>query len=135
MTTVTSSLPRLLARKRGVPRDAFDRVKQVGLRLPGVDAGTRYDGCPVLTLHGCFMAAMANRRWAEPGTLMVRSTFADRDLLIADAPATYYVTDYHRPHPVVLVRLATIDEEILRELLQISWQLTKPKTRTPASPR
>jgi hypothetical protein len=60
---------------------------------------------------------------------VVRCTFEDRELLIADAPETYYITEHHRPYPVVLVRLASIGEEVLRELLQMSWRLTEPKTR------
>ncbi len=53
----------------------------------------------------------------------------DRALLIADAPDTYYVTDYHRKHPVVLVRLSRIDRDALRDILTVSWRLTAAKSR------
>lgn len=97
--------------------------------FPDVTATTRYDGSPVLKLRNCFMAGLAGHRSAEPNTLVVRATLEDRDLLIAEAPDTYYVTDHHRPYPVVLVRLATVDDDVLRELLGMSWRLTEPKTR------
>jgi hypothetical protein len=74
------------------------------------------------------MASLAAHPSAEPDTLVVRATFEDRDLMLADAPATYYITDDYRPHPVVLVRLTSIDSETIRELLAMSWRLTMPKT-------
>ena len=44
--------------------------------------------------------------------------------MIEDAPETYYLTDYYRRHPVILVRLARIDRDALRDLLTVSWRLT-----------
>ena len=110
------------------PAAAFAVVEAVGLTLPGVEAATKYDGSPMLKLGGCFMAGLATHQSAEPGTLVVRTTQDERALLLADAPRTYYVTDYYRKHPVVLVRLAEIDREALRDLLSVSWRLTSAKT-------
>jgi hypothetical protein len=75
------------------------------------------------------MAGLATHRSAEPETLVVRATFEEREWLLADAPETYYLTDYHRPYPVVLVRLSQIDRDALRDLLSVSWRLTLLKTR------
>ncbi len=107
----------------------FAIVKRVGLALPRVEVSTRYDGSPVLKLGGCFMAGLARHPSAEPDTLVVRSEFEDRDLLLEDAPETYYLTDYYRPYPLVLVRLSRIDRDALRDLLSVSWRLTSRKTR------
>ncbi len=111
--------------------DPFAIVKRLGLSLPGVDASTRYDGSPVLKLGGCFMAGLARHRSAEPATLVVRIELEERDWLLHDAPDTYYVTDYYRPYPIVLVRLARVDATILHDLLAMSWRLTSKKVRTP----
>jgi hypothetical protein len=108
---------------------AFDRVRHIGLTLPGVDADIRYDGSPRLKVGGCFMAAMAAHATAEPDSLVVRTTIEDRELLLQDAPDTYYLTDHYRRHPVVLVRLAAIDSEALRDILTLSRRLTLPKVR------
>ena len=107
---------------------SFDAVRAVGLTLPGVEATTRYDGAPVLKAGGCFMAALSTHASAEPGTLIVRSGFEERAYLIEDAPDIYYVTEYHRKHPVVLVRLSRLHEDALRDLLTMSWRLTLAKT-------
>jgi hypothetical protein len=109
--------------------EPFDRVRTVGTTLPDVEATTRYDGSPVLKLGGCFMAGLATHSSAEPGTLVIRSGFDERASMIEDAPGTYYVTDYYRKYPVVLVRLSCLEREALRELLTMSWRLTLPKTR------
>ena len=114
------------------PSDAFDTVRDVGLALPNVQAATKYDGSPVLKVGGAFIAGVATHRSAEPATIVVRVAVEERDWLLHEAPDTYYLTDYYRPHPVVLVRLARIDRDTLRELLSVSWRLTLPKARKPS---
>ena len=126
-------MTRTLARR--APADPFDTVRTVGLALPGVEAATKYDGSPVLKAGGSFMAGLAMHRSAEPDTLVVRSGVEERDALLEDAPETYYVTDYYRPHPVVLVRLSRIDRDALRDLLSVSRRLAMAKGRTRASAR
>jgi hypothetical protein len=109
--------------------DPFSRVIKLGLALPDVELATKYDGSPVLKVEGCFVAGLAMDRSAEPDTLVVRVDINDRESLLEDAPDTYYVTDYHRPYPVVLVRLSRIETEALRDLLAVSYRLTLAKTR------
>jgi hypothetical protein len=101
----------------------------VGLTLPDVEATIKYDGSPVLKTGGCFMAGLASHRSAEPGTLVVRIGLDEREWLLEDAPDTYYVTDYYRPYPLVLVRLSRVDREALHDLLSTSWRLAMAKTR------
>jgi hypothetical protein len=78
------------------------------------------------------MAGLAIDPPAEPGTLVVRCTAEERQYLLDEAPETYYITDDHRKHPVVLVRLSRIDRDALRDVLTMSWRLTAPKARTRA---
>lgn len=108
--------------------DAFDIVRQLGATLGDVEAAVRYDGSPELKLRGCFMAGLATHPSAESGTLVVRADREDRELLLAEAPETYYLTDYYRKYPLVLARLSTLDHDTLRALLQTSWQLTSLKS-------
>ena len=111
------------------PADAFEIVKMIGLALPDVEAVTRYDGSPVLRLGGCFMAGLATHPSAEPETLVVRVGLEERKWLLEDAPETYYLTDYYRRYPLVLVRLSRLDQDALRDVLSVSWRLTLPKAR------
>ena len=119
-----------MARKVRLPALAnFGLAQEVGLTLPDVVATTKYDGSPVLKVRGCFMAGLGTHPSAEPGTLVVRADLEDREWLIADAPDTYYLTDYYRPYPLILVRLARVDRDALHDLLSVSWRLTVEKSR------
>ena len=83
----------------------------------------------MLKVHGVFMAGLAMDASAEPNTLVVRTEFEEREGLLADAPETYYVTDFYRRYPLVLVRLLLLSREVLRELLAGSWRMTAAKHR------
>jgi hypothetical protein len=110
-------------------RAAFDVVRQIGLALPGVEATVKYDGSPVLKVHGVFVAGLATHPTAEPETLVVRYGLEDREWLLEDAPETYYITDYYRKYPLVLVRLSRVDRAALADLLSVSRRLALAKTR------
>jgi len=110
--------------------DAFDRVRTVGLTLPGVEAVKRYDGATVLKLRGCFRAGIASHPSAEPNSLVVRCDVDQRELLLEDAPDTYYVTAFYEKYPLVLARLSHLTRDALRDLLSVSHRLTSQKART-----
>jgi hypothetical protein len=74
-------------------------------------------GSPALKLGKRLVACLAIHRSAEPGSLVVRTDFEQRAGLLTDDPETYYVTDHYVKHPVVLVRLARVQHEQLRDLL------------------
>jgi hypothetical protein len=114
---------------RRLPLSAFETVRMVGLQFPDVESVTRYDGSQVLKAAGCFMAGLATHPSAEPNTLVVRMNTDDREGLLEDAPETYYLTDYYRPHPVVLARLSRLDRDALHDLLSVSRRLTLAKAR------
>ena len=103
----------------------FVRVKRIGLALPGVEATKRHwAGGESLTTHGRFVASLAAHESAEPNTLVVRCDPDSRELLLQDAPDTYYVTDYYAPHPVVLARLSELTDDAIRDLLTVSLRLS-----------
>lgn len=118
--------------KTAVP---FDVVRRIGLTLPGVESTTRYDGSPVLQVDGVFLAGLATHESAEADTLVLRADLDDREAYLADAPDIYYLTDYYRRYPLILVRLALVAPDALRDLLLSSHRLTLPKTRRRRRPR
>jgi hypothetical protein len=107
----------------------FDTVREIGRALPGVEEGTTY-GSPALKVHGQMFACIAIHRSAEPDTLAIRMDFADRDELIAADPATYYLTDHYVDYPAVLVRLARVNRDALKDLLQMGWRFVSRRTRS-----
>jgi hypothetical protein len=120
-------MKRRLAKQRVT--DAFDMVRSVGVTLPDVEATTKYDGSPVLKVDGIFMAGLAMHPSAEPDTLVVRAGLEDRERLVEDAPETYYLTDYYRSYPLVLVRLSRVEPDALHDLLSVSWRMATEKAR------
>ena len=76
------------------------------------------------------MAGLASHPSAEPGSLVVRCDVGERELLLEDAPDTYYLTDYYRKYALILARLSRLDDDALRDLLSVSRRLALAKTRT-----
>jgi hypothetical protein len=100
---------------------SFDTVRELGLALPDVEEGTTY-GSPALKVRGKMFACLAVHRSADPGSLAIRLDFDQRDELIAAEPKTYYLTDHYVNYPVVLVRLARVRQDALRDLLLMAWR-------------
>lgn len=105
----------------------FDAVKRIGLALPEVEESTTY-GVSALKVRGKLLTCPAINKSAEPGSIVIRVTFDQRDELIAEAPDIYYVTDHYVNYPSVLVRLSRVDTNVLRGLLRMSWDYVTSKT-------
>ncbi len=74
-------------------------------------------GSPALKLGKRLVACLAIHRSSEPGSLVVRTDFEQRTALLADDPETSHVTDHYVKHPVVLVRLARVQHDQMRDLI------------------
>ena len=112
----------------------FDTVRQIALALPGVEEGTAY-GSPAFKVDGKMFACIAVNRSAEPNTLVVRMEFDERDELIKEEPKTYYLADHYVDYPCVLVRLAHIRHDALRDLLLMGWRFVSKKKGQPVRKR
>jgi hypothetical protein len=42
-------------------------------------------------------------------------------------PGAFFITEHYRDHPWVLVRMAQVTEQRMRELLEDAWQRVAPK--------
>src|SRR5215213_1162962 len=80
----------------------FAAVEAIGRALPDAEVTTAW-GQPALKVHGKMFACMASHKSAEPNSLIVMMAFADRDLLVEDDPATYYLKSHYLKYPCVLV--------------------------------
>ena len=97
-------------------------------RLPDVEEGTSW-GVPSLKLRGRLLACMASHSSAEPDTLVVRVSTDQRDAMIEDDPDVYYVKPHYVGYPCVLVRLARVQPDALRDLLQAAWRFVDASAR------
>lgn len=94
----------------------LETARKIALSLDGVSEGTSY-GAPAFKVRGKMFACVPTHRTAEAGSLGVRIDLDRRAALLAEAPEVYYITEHYRDHPMVLVRLARIDADALRDLL------------------
>jgi hypothetical protein len=94
----------------------FAAVEAIGSALPDVEVTTAW-GQPALKVHGKMFLCLASHKSAEPNSLVVMMPFADREALVADDPATYYLKDHYLNYPCVLVRLTRIRLDALRDLV------------------
>jgi hypothetical protein len=100
----------------------FETVRQIALALPGVEEGTSY-GTPAFRVRGKFMA-----RLREDGeTLVVKCDYPERDFRMEISPDAFFVTDHYLGYPMLLVRLAAVEEDDLRDLLELAWRSLAPK--------
>jgi hypothetical protein len=116
--------------KRTPKRATFDRVKKLGVKLPGVVVD-KYFGMPALKLDGQMVACMASHQSAEPNTLVVRIDFLERDLRIMNEPDIYYLKPHYVNYACVLTRLSLIDDAALRDLLESGLRFIKKKKAAP----
>lgn len=100
----------------------FETVRQFALALPSVEEGLS-SGTPVLRVKGKFIAHLQQ----DDDSLLIRIDYLKRDILLNAEPDTFYVTDFYRCHPMILVRLSSVDRKTLADLLEQSWRLTAPK--------
>ena len=112
----------------------FETVRKIGLELPGVEEGTAY-GSPALKVDGKLLACLPVHRSAEPGSLAVRVDFDDRAELLAAAPDVYYITDHYADYNAVLVRLARVTPDVLRDLLGMAHKFVTAKAAHHSSSR
>ena len=98
-------------------RSGFDAAIAVGRTLPDVEVTTTW-GASALKVRGRMFACVAINKSAEPNSMVVRMDMAQRDLLLEEDPATYYVTDHYVDYPCVVVRLSRISPEALDDLIR-----------------
>jgi len=112
----------------------FDTVLELGASLPGVKASTSARGV-ALKLKGRLVACTAIHSSAEPNSLMVCIDLPARDALLAKQPDAYYMTHHYRSYATVLVRLAKIGRQELRNLLEEAAQFVGVKNAKKTSRR
>ena len=100
----------------------LETVRRVALGFPGVEEGSSY-GTPGFRVRGKFMARMKE----DGETLVVKCGDDERDFRMQADPETFFVTDHYRGYPTVLVRLARVSLEDLREVLEEAWRRNAPK--------
>ena len=102
----------------------FKDVRRLVSSLKGVEEGTSY-GTLAFKIGGKLIA-----RLKEDGeSLVVGTTFEEREEMMAAEPEAYYITDHYLKYPWVLVRLSRVSPDALRDLLNRALRLASAKPR------
>jgi hypothetical protein len=118
-----------------MPRTSgFKNVESIGRTLPDVEVTTTW-GQPTLKVGGKMFVCIASHKSAEPNTLVVMMDFADRDALVEEDPATYYLKPHYLNYPCVLVRLSHVGADALRDLVTGAHRFVSAKARKKRAPR
>ena len=89
---------------QGALADQYQRVLDLALQLPGVEASRSY-GTPAIKVKGKLIARL--RSEAEGG-LALRCDFPERHMLLQADPDAFYVTDHYADYPMLLVNLSHV---------------------------
>jgi hypothetical protein len=82
-----------------------------------VEEGTSY-GTTAFRINKKLLA-----RFHQDGdSLVVKVEYAAREVLMGANPKTFYLTDHYRCWPYLLVRIASIEPDELRQLLEDAWR-------------
>ena len=112
----------------------FAAVEAIGRALPDVEVTTAW-GQPALKVHGKMFVCIPSHKSAEPNSLAVMMAFADRDALVEDDPATYYLKEHYLNYPCVLVRPTRIRLDAVRDLVVGAHRFVNGPMRYKSNPR
>ncbi len=110
----------------------WETVCAILRELPGT-AEDPPDGMPAVRFDRTLIAYMPETERSRPPqfgddeVLVIRTEFDERAALIHEDPDTFAVTPHYEGYRGVLVRLANVPEDQLRELLIDAWRLVAPK--------
>jgi hypothetical protein len=111
----------------------WETVWEVLGALPGTEQGRLHDN-PAVRVRGKLVAYLPNNSRSRPAHaadheefLVVKTDFAERAALLEEDPETFFVTPHYQDYPGVIVRLATVRPDQLRELLTEAWRLVAPR--------
>ncbi len=98
-------------------------VRELALELPETIERASY-GTPGFRVRDTLFARMR-----EEGDVLVVwcADLGEKELLIRSEPEKFFTTAHYEGHASVLVRLAAVDREELRELLIDAWRTRAPR--------
>jgi len=101
----------------------FVQVRKMLLAFPGVVEGPCY-GTPGFRVGKKFLS-----RLHQAGDSMVIKvgSIDERDMLLEAEPKVFHITEHYRDYPALLVRIAAVEPEILRAMIERNWRQLAPK--------
>ena len=99
-------------------------MRRLALALPRAEERPSYNGTAGFRVRGRGLFA---REREDGESVAIKVDLGERRALTAMQPETFVVTPHYENYPWMIVVLATVDPEELRELLTEAWRMTAPK--------
>lgn len=100
----------------------WETVREIASALPEAEESTSY-GTPAFKVRGKLFV-----RFHQSGeSVVILISIEEREALMKLNPETFYITDHYTCWPYMLVRLATVKPDDLRNLITESWRRAAPK--------
>ena len=97
----------------------YETVREIALALPNVEDGLSY-GEPALKVGGKHLFV----RWREElDAIVLRTTFEEREDLMAADSNVYFITDHYLNYEYVLVNLKNVSRDALTDMIRRSYTL------------
>lgn len=97
----------------------YETVRQIILALPNVEDGLSY-GAPALKVNGKHLFV---RLREDLDAIVLRTTFEEREELMATDPDVYFITDHYLNYEYVLVNLKNVSLGALTDMIRRSYNL------------
>ena len=101
-----------------------DDIRTIALALPETNERASYGGRPSFRTSKQMFAWI---RDAPEALVVWVESEDDKEAMIASDPSRFFTTDHYHGHPILLVRLESIDVGEATELITDSWRLRGPK--------
>jgi hypothetical protein len=101
-----------------------DDVRTIALALPETTEEQWY-GTPGYKVKG--KGFLRIRTEDEGGLVVFVSDVSEKEALLASDPQSFFTTPHYDGYATVLVRLESVELEVLRELITDSWLVKAPK--------
>lgn len=108
----------------------FAAIRKMALSLDHVEEGTCY-GSPAFRVKGALFARLRE----DLDSLVVRMDFERRAEMMAADPSTCFITDHYLNYEWILVRLARVHPDAMRDLLRMAHRRasSEKKNQPPAA--
>ena len=96
----------------------FETIREIALGLPNAADGMSY-GAPALKVNGKLFI-----RWREDlNAIVLKTTFEEREAMMAEQPDVYFITDHYLNYEWVLVSLEYVPAAALPDLIKRAYNL------------
>jgi hypothetical protein len=102
----------------------YDDVRKLALKLPNVEEGKSYGTAALKVKKKLFV-----RLKEEGDVIVLKMPFDQREVMMAEAPDKFFITDHYLNYEWILVRLGKVTEAEMRDLLKVGHRVASQGKR------